>query len=92
MDDKEFAAYVREMKRVGLDDETIAAKIGISIEDFRSWCEVAFEPPRSVEQILYEEVEPIPVFEKAVYTKTEEPEKEPVKKPRPDIFQVPQGE
>lgn len=43
MDNKEFMAYIKDMKRQGLDNRQIATKLGMDILAFETKCQEVFD-------------------------------------------------
>ena len=87
MDSKEFITYVRDQRRIGLDDTQIARKLGMDAGIFKDAVNHACNTTK--EESVFETVKPAAVaFEEA-----EEKPKAP-RKPRKkvDVEEVPQGE
>lgn len=87
MDSKEFIAYVREQKRIGLDDNQIARKLGMDVGIFKDAVEFAYNATK--EEPVFETVKPAAVAFEEVEEKPKAPRK-PRKKV--EVEEVPQGE
>lgn len=87
MDSKEFITYVRDQRRIGLDDNQIARKLGMDVGIFKDAVDHATNATK--EEPVFEEVKPAAVAFEEVEEKPKAPRK-PRKKA--EVFEVPQGE
>lgn len=88
MDSKEFITYVRDQRRIGLDDTQIARKLGMDIGIFKDAVDFAFNDIKKEESVV-EKILPAAVAFEGVEEKPKAPRK-PRKKV--DVEEVPQGE
>ena len=87
MDSKEFITYVRDQRRIGLDDTQIARKLGMDVGIFKDAVNHASNVTK--EEPVVEKILPAAVAFEAVEEKPKAPRK-PRKKV--DVEEVPQGE
>lgn len=84
MDSKEFITYVREQRRIGLEDTQIARKLGMDVGIFKDAVEFAFNNTK----------EPVTEKKAEVIVETVEDKPKAPRKPRKkvEVEEVPQGE
>lgn len=87
MDSKEFITYVRDQRRIGLDDTQIARKLGMDVGIFKDAVDHAYNATK--EESVFETVKPAAVAFEEIEEKSKTPRK-PRKKV--DVEEVPQGE
>ena len=87
MDSKEFITYVRDQRRIGLDDTQIARKLGMDVGIFKDAVNHASNVTK--EEPIFETVKPVAVAFEEIEEKPKAPRK-PRKKV--DVEEVPQGE
>ena len=87
MDSKEFITYVRDQRRIGLDDTQIARKLGMDAGIFKDAVKFALNNVK--ESVVEERVEVVTEAAESVEEKPKTPRK-PRKKV--EVDEVPQGE
>ena len=87
MDSKEFITYVRDQRRIGLDDTQIARKLGMDVGIFKD--AVVHASNTTKEEPVFETVKPAAMAFEEIEEKPKTPRK-PRKKV--DVEEVPQGE